>query len=190
MNSENFDKLISLIIPLLPQIVTAILTITGTLLGVFLGYLGNKKNLETRFKNEETIRKETLRRERIEELFIQFKKYVKIKTGDYIVYYKVIEGQLTFDQAHDINVGFSAKKPCDYDKMVMIINLYFSDLLEDFKMLESSDFNVYSIVESFKKQYKTGDYNGEKFETPFSNSYKKFLKYLNDFEEKIIALNN
>lgn len=176
--------------PYLPQIITAFSTIAGAFFGGCFVYFGNKKNLETRFKNEETIRKETLRRERVEELFIQFKKYVKIKTGDYIVYHKVINGELTFNQALDNIVDFSEKKPCDYDRMVMIINMYFSDLLEDFKLLESADYDVYSIVESFKIQYKTGDYNGEKFKSPFVNSYQKFLNSINVFEQKIIVLNS
>jgi hypothetical protein len=114
----NIENEVTEFINLLNSVPSVIWTgIVGTLVGSSLTIIGvvltnrsNTERLKTQLQHEQNIRKQELKRERAEELYVESKKYLNAIGVHFLPYKKVMTGDLKFDQALDLAIDMSSKK--------------------------------------------------------------------------------
>ena len=116
-------------------IVTAVITATVTLLAVFLTNRDNTNRLLLQLEHERNTKRDTLHREKLEELYMLAVKYTKALGSHCLPYMSVMEGKLDYNQALDLTIESGNKETFDFDRLQMLIDVYFLKLRESFKQL-------------------------------------------------------
>lgn len=147
-------------------IATAVITATVTLLAVFLTNRGNTNRLLLQLEHERNTNRDALQREKLEELYVLAVKYIKLLGSHYLPYLRVMEGDLDYNQALDLTIESGNKERPDFDRLQMLIDVYFKKLREPFKQLLHARDKTNEIIAIHKAEYKQGSLNGLKFVKP------------------------
>jgi hypothetical protein len=110
------------LLKLIPSVVwTGVMgTLVGsslTIIGVVLTNRSNSERLKTQLEHERSIRKQELRRERAEELYVESKKYLNNMVSYYLPYKQVMKGELTFNQALDLTINSLSENKSEYHRI-------------------------------------------------------------------------
>lgn len=159
-----------------------------TILGVFLTNRSNNERLKIQLHHEKNTRRQELKRERAEELYVQSKKYLNALGVHYLPYKKVMKGELTFNQALDLTIDNGSKKDYDHHRVTMIIDMYFPELEKPFKEIMVIRDSLSRIKSGYKEQYKTGNTDGEKWLGLFQAELEEYSKKATEFEKLIASL--
>jgi len=182
-------------INLLQSVPTVVSGIVGTLIGSSLTIIGvvltnrsNTERLKTQLQHEQNVRRQELKRERAEELYVESKKYLNAVAIHYLPYKKVMKGELTFNQALDLTIDNGSKRDFEPHRVAMIIDMYFPNLQKPFnEIMEKRDF-LNRIVTGYKEQYKTGNTNGTKWLDPFQVTLEELSEAIAAFEKLVASL--
>ena len=157
-----------------------------TIIGVILTNRSNTERLKTQFQHEKNVRRQELKRERAEELYVESKKYLNALCSHYLPYKKVMKGELTFNQALDLTIDNGTKKDYEHHRVTMIIDMYFPNLQQPLNEIMAKRDYLNRIVTGYKDQYKTGDTDGTKWLDPFQANLEDLSKAVTAFE-KLVA---
>jgi len=159
-----------------------------TVVGVFLTNRSNNKRLVTQLQHENSIRKQDIQRERLEELYVESKKYLNSLGSHYLPYKKVMKGELTFNQALDLTIESCSKMDYDPHIVTMIIDLYFPELQQPLDKIMKIRELLNQIVDGYKEQYKNGETDGGKWLAPFQDSLDNYVQAVKEFESLVAAI--
>lgn len=159
-----------------------------TIIGVVLTNRSNTERLKTQLQHEQNIRRQELKRERVEELYIESKKYLNAVGIHYLPYKKVMEGELTFNQALDLNIGNGSTRDFEPHRVTMIIDMYFPNLQKPFNEIMAKRDFLNRIVTGYKEQYKTGGTDGSRWLEPFQAKLEELSEAITAFEKLVASL--
>lgn len=99
--------------------------VTGvfTLLGVWIANRGSAKQLSVRLHHESERENREALRARLEELYSLVGRWGNELGSHYLPYIRVMDGELTYDQALDISI--ERRSTIDSDRMLTLAQLYF-----------------------------------------------------------------
>lgn len=159
-----------------------------TIIGVVLTNRSNTVRLKTQLQHEQNVRKQELKRERAEELYVESKKYLIAIGVHYLPFKKVMQGVLTFDQARDLTIENGSKSDFEPHRVTMIIDMYFPNLQEPFNEIMATRDYLNRIVAGYKEQYKMGDTDGSEWLEPFQAKFEELSEAIIAFEKLIASL--
>lgn len=159
-----------------------------TILGIWITNRANLKKQEIQFEHEKQQNKEVLLRNRLEELYILSDKYFNTLVSHQLPLRMVMQGEMSFNDAIDLHIEWAKEKKFDFQRVEMIIEMYFSELQEPYnEVLEIRD-RLSSISEGYKEQYKTGDYDGEKWLKLFQPRLEQLAQKTTEFKKELTLL--
>lgn len=168
-------------------IISSIITATVTLLAVFFTNRGNTDRLLLQLEHERKTQKNTLHREKLEELYVLAIKYKKLLGSNCLPYLDVMEGRLNYNQALDITIENGINEANDFDRLQMLIDIYFPKLVKPFENLLVARDKLNEILGLHKKEYKQGNIDGRKFVKPTIAALDLIDKAGDKLKNEIIA---
>jgi hypothetical protein len=159
-----------------------------TIVGVLLTNRSNTERLKTQLQHEQNVRRQELKRERAEELYVESKKYFNAVGIHYLPYKKVMKGELTFNQALDLTIDNGSKKDFDPHRVTMIVDMYFPHLQKPFNEIMAKRDFLNRIITGYKDQYKTGNTDGAKWIDPFQATLEELSQAITAFEKLVASL--
>tara|TARA_R110000764_G_scaffold14092_1_gene40434 strand:- start:694 stop:1263 length:570 start_codon:yes stop_codon:yes gene_type:complete len=162
---------------------TALLTSALTLIGVWLTNKSNNERLSIQLEHEGKLKREELFRDRLEELYVESRRYMNAVVTYFLPYRQVMEGELTFNQALDLSIdrGYTHNP----ERVHLIMDMYFPELRDSFSDVEKILDKTNSILHGYKLQYKQGDCSGERWLPLFQESLERLSKAASDFEKHV-----
>ena len=161
--------------------------VTGmfTLLGVWLANRSSLRQLTVKLEHEtDRERRENLRA-RLEELYSLIGRWAGEVVVHHVTYRKVMEGELTYNQALDITL--KNKASVDANRMFTLAELYFPsahDALEELKALRDKAADVQG---SFKASYKVNGQPSERHARLITEVLEKFNAAVGKYEQSLSA---
>src|ERR1035437_4500616 len=111
------------------------------------------------------------KRRKLEELYIAVHRYcTKLVTAN-IVWPEVMRGKIDYNQALDLFIKNNSEKDESSRTAMMIINIYFSELLPSFEAILRQRDEINRIQSDFKKVYQRGE-PYDSFLQPFLDEIK------------------
>ena len=171
------------------HLATAIITAVVTLLAVYLTNRNNTNRLMLQLEHERKSRQTELHVEKLEELYILAVKYNKLLHIYAHPYIMVMEGRLDYNQAHDMTINRGKEDSPDYDRLQMLIDLFFPKLRTSLKQLVMSRERMNDILGEHKSAYHQGIVDGSKFIQPMRSALKNIdnvgEQLMNDIIEQL-----
>lgn len=162
---------------------TALLTSTLTLIGVSLTNKSNNDRLSIQLEHERKLKREKLIRSRLEELYVESRRYMNAIVTHFLPYRQVMKGELTFNQALDLTIdsGYTHNP----ERVHLIMDMYFPELRDSFAGVEKVLEKTNNILHGYKLQYKQGDFSGEKWLPLFQDSLERLSEAASNFENHV-----
>ena len=137
-------------------LLAAALTATVTLLAVHLANRGNLSRLTLQLQHEVESRRKELYQKKLEELYVLASVYGKSLASHYFPYLTAMEGRISYNEALDMTVDKLADLGHDFDRLEMLVNVYFPSIEEVFVRLLECRSRANEIVGAFKSEYQRG----------------------------------
>jgi len=159
-----------------------------TLVGVWLTNRSSIERLHVQLAHERHAKREELYRARLEELYVESRKYFDAIVSHYLPYRKVMRGELTFSQAQEVIITTFSKKDYEPHRVTMLIDIYFPELKSPFQELIEIRDRLGAMIDGYKARYKTGDTDGSKWLEKFQPSFEELEKQATKVEELVASL--
>ncbi|HUJ10500.1 MAG TPA: hypothetical protein VL171_10795 [Verrucomicrobiae bacterium] len=156
------------------QILLALTTVLGS--GVLAAFVAHKF-AERREERE-------FRRRKSEELFLAVHGYCITFVSRNMLWPRVMDGEMDYNKVLDINAEDKAPTPGHYETMQMLINIYFPDLLPDFRAILAAREPINDMKANFRNAYERGTPTRQ-FSEPFSRALLKFEHLCDELKTKI-----
>lgn len=165
------------------SVVTAFIAASSTLIAVFITNWFNSK--QTRL-NLELVRDQKmleLRLHKLEDLYLLFEQWTTYLSSTYLIYSHAYTGQLNYTQVLDMINKKSEKENIDFHKIQMLLNIYFSELRENYEkvMLARSSLAKYIISDPSTNKLKINDFINEQVQ--FEDICKQFKNKLSEIQK-------
>jgi len=141
----------------------AILSSVMTLLGVWLSNRATNQRLKLQFEHEQITKHADLVRNRLEELYVESKKYLNHLFSHYLPYREVMNGALTFNQALDLTIRNGENVNFDPNRVTLLIHMYFPEVQPAFDEIMTVREKLNEIIRGYKEQYNNGQLDGTKW---------------------------
>lgn len=168
---------------------SVILASVITLFGVWLTNRASTQRLILELEHRQKVERESLIRERIEELYVISNKYLSSLCSYYFPYRQVMQGELTFNQALDITIESGNRRDFEPNRVTMLINMYFPEIKPHFSEIINLRETLNDIVQGYKHQYKNGDTDGTRWLEYLQPSLEKLATLCDNFENHVVELN-
>ena len=162
---------------------TALLTSSLTIIGIRYNNKLINERLLIQLEHERKLKREELVRDRLEELYVESRRYMNAVVTHFLPYRQVMEGELTFNQALDLNIdsGYTHNP----ERVHLIMDMYFPELRDHFSSVEEMLEKTNEILHGYKLQYKKGDFSGEKWLPQFQKSLELLSETASNFEKNV-----
>lgn len=154
---------------------------TWTMIGIIVGFgLSVLKDFITE-KTKKKFKENELKREKLEEAYIQFSKWFSDFSIDNLGIIVVMQNVLEYDEYTKKRKAYSENLIIDFTKLEMIINIYGDNLLTDFSLIMTKRDEISKIKFSYMDSKKMNEKDLDNYE-------KKNLEINslgNSFKEKI-----
>lgn len=181
---RNFLDILQALIAFIGVLVGSVFTI----LGIWITNRANLKRLEIQLKHAKETNKENLMRDRLEELYILSDKYFNTLVSHQLPLRIVMRGEMSFNDALDLHIEWGKEKKFDYQRLDMIIEMYFNELQEPYNEVLKIRDELNNISEGYKNQYKTGDYDGKRWLDLFQPKLEQLTQETENFRKKLTEL--
>ena len=172
------------------EILTALITAFVTLLAVYLTNEANYKKLLLQRDLERELKLKDIHREKLEELYCLSNSWIKNHVANWSPYYQVMLGELEYNDALDLTIKHFEKNTLDYNRIDMLISLYFNSLKNEFEILTKARDSVNKIWSEHKREYKKGNIDGLEFAKPFLDEQKSFVSHSKVFLNAVSNFKN
>jgi len=173
---------------ILTTLITVVITGFVTLFAVHLTNRANYKKLLLQTELEREFKTKEIVRERLEELYLITDVWLNANVTYWLPYQKVMLGELTYDQALDITIKQGGNNKYEFNRIKMLIDLYFSSVRKEYDELLAVQNKIIQILETHKREYKKGNLNGLKFVDPILSEQKVFAEKSAILMQSITAL--
>jgi len=169
-------------------LVTAILTSTITLAGVWLTNRNNNQRLKIQLEHELKLKEDEIYRDRLEELYVISNKWLGLLVSHYLPFRGAMEGELTFNQALDITIESGSKINYEPHRVTMLIDLYFPQIKSEFDQMMEIREKLNLLVDGYKEQYKRGNFDGTRWLDAFQPLLERLGILSDEFTAHIVKL--
>ena len=107
------------------------------------------------------------RRKKLEELFFAVHTYCNKLISANLVWPRVMSGEITYDEANELNIKNHDKQDKSYEIAQMLVNIYFPQLRPQLKAILKRRDQINQIRSEFKKIYQQRGEPCESFIKPF-----------------------
>lgn len=152
----------------LTALVSAIITATITLIGVWLNNRSNTYRLKLQLEDSRLTKRDEILRDRLEELYLLSEKWVNALSSNYYPYFSVMKGEMSYNQALDMTIEQCKNNTCDFNKINMLIDLYFHDIKLHYDEVCEARSKANLILDEHKKEYKSGNTDGRSYLKPLN----------------------
>lgn len=166
---------------------TGVITATAALVGIFLTNRENNRRLALQLNNEKNNKYTEVMREKLEELYIQFKKWSDATKYHHENYVYLLEGKIDTENFLGL---WRTKQEIDFVRVEMLINLYFPNILPAFKDMMRSVNEAYEILEVLHNTPKDEEIFIGEFLSKYLPVKTEVLKKLKTVEDLIIKQSN
>ncbi len=133
-------------------VLAAAVTALSTLAGIRLANRAAERQLQMRLDHDDQkLQKEALRA-RLEELYQLIHQWSGSVVGHYVLYRKVMEGQITYNQALDVTINSSPK--ADAARLFTLADLYFPKCHDLLSKIRAARDRAARIEGEFKELYR------------------------------------
>lgn len=153
---------------------TALFTAGGTLAGVFITNKANNKRLALQLNHEQEIKQKQLIREKLEELYLLFKRWTSITDMMYINHARAMKGDIDYQTMLEMDVERDNKNTFDFNRIEMLIDLYFPNIKPAYERVIGTCTKANQFMLSYGNQCLEGNTDGKKFIAPFLDAQNKF----------------
>lgn len=153
---------------------TALFTAGGTLAGVFITNKANNKRLALQLNHEQEIKQKQLIREKLEELYLLFKRWTSITDMMYINHARAMKGDIDYQTMLDMEVERNNKNTFDFNRIEMLIDLYFPNIKPAYEIVIGTRTKANQFMLSYGNQCQEGNTEGKNFLAPFLDAQNKF----------------
>lgn len=160
-------------------ILTAIISATAALLGVYLSNRAQEKRIKIQFSNDRAEKNLQFKREKLEEMFNLFQKWEIDITKCYLGYNDVYKGICDYATASKYSNEHMVQEKGDYQKFQTLLQLYFGELVVDFNTVMNARGKVFVYCKS------NSDYRLENLKS-FHKEQEEFETIAANFRGKIV----
>ena len=153
---------------------TALFTAVATLSGVFITNKANNKRLALQLNHEQEIKQKQLMREKLEELYLLFKRWTFIIDMTYINHARAMKGDIDYQTMLDMEVERDNKNTFDFNRIEMLIDLYYPNIKPAYEGLIETRTKANQFMLAYGNQCQEGNTDGKKFLAPFLDAQNKF----------------
>ena len=168
--------------------VTALLTASVTLVAVHLTNRNNTTRLLRQLDHEKSLNRERIRRERGEELYVLSEKYFTWLVSDYLPYLRVMQNELTYNEALDLTLASDNSDRPDFQRLEMLVDLYFPDLTKPLQAVFSPRDQANKLLAIHKTAYKQGETDGRKYIRTMNDILAELQQATAEFREQAVRL--
>lgn len=133
-------------------VLAAVVTALSTLSGIRLANRAAERQLQMRLGHEDQKQQKEALRTRLEEIYQLVDQWSGAVVGHYITYRKVMEGQLTYNQALDITIN--STKTVNAARLFTLADLYFPKCHYLFAEIRGARDRAAKIEGDFKELYR------------------------------------
>lgn len=156
-----------------------------TLLGVWLTNRANLRSLEMQLEHHRAEKEKGKTRERLEKLYVECRKYFSDVCTYYLPYRRVMQGEMTYNQALDMTIKHGSAKDYEPNHVPMLIDFYFPEFKDDFHTIMRTRDHLNEIMAGFREQYRNGNTDGSRWLELFQPVYESLAKKMEAFEDRI-----
>lgn len=157
--------------------------VTGifTLLGVWFANKNSLKQLSIKLTHESDKERNEAQRSRLEELYSLVDRWAGQVVIHHVTYRKVMEGELTYDQALDFTIQHRDNQ-IDAARMFTLADLYFPSAHEELQELKDLRDRAAAIQSSFKEAYKQGEITSRQHAEMLSKLLERFSVVIRNYK--------
>ena len=161
--------------------------VTGifTLLGVWLANRSSLKQLTVKLSHEADREHKEAIRSRLEELYSSIDDWAEQVVVHHITYRKVMEGDLTYNQALDVTLN--SEKTLDAKRMFTLADLYFPTAHKALQELKELRDQAAAIQSSFKEAYRENGTASEQHARAITEVLERFNVAVANYKAALAA---
>lgn len=164
--------------------------IIGAVLSTFGVWLTNRaglKQLQIQLGHQKAEDKISIKRERLEELYILTDKWLGVFTNQYLRLSLVMKGQIDYNQYLDMVIEEGKSSQAEFVRLKMILDIYGQELKNDFKLIFDCREEINNLISKHKERYRNG-VNDPSYLEPFTTKSLEIVKLGELALEKTAAL--
>ena len=170
--------------------VGAIIAGVISIITVWLTSRANIRHLRVQLAHEKDTKKDTLKREKLEELYILVDKWLTAIFTFYLPLAPVMQGTYDYKEFMKISTDINNRLNVDFTRLEMIIDIYWPSLKPSYEELIKARDELSRIVMEHKNSYLAGNTDGKKFLNPFNQAQLKIESLGISFKEEITKYAN
>lgn len=124
---------------------------------------------------------------RDEELYLLSEAYFNALTSHYLPYLRVMQGELTYNQALDLTIAQLGGEH-DFQRLEMLVQLYFPALTEALECVFVARDRANAILSAHKAKYKQGDPDGYEYVRPLQKALTALVGTCKEFKRQAISV--
>lgn len=163
-------------------ILTALIVSISTLLGIYFTNKFNSKQAKVNLEFTRDQKMVELRLQKLEELYLLFEQWEAFLSSTYLIYSHVYIGKLNYTQVLDMVNNKSEKENVDFHKIQMLVNIYFSEIRDDYEKVIATRSSLSKYLsDPSKNNLKTNNFFNDQEE--FDVICKQFKNKLSDIQK-------
>jgi len=162
--------------------------VVGAVISIFGVWLTNRssiKQLNIQLEHEKLTDADTLKREKLEELYILVDKWLSGIFSHYLKLTLVMKGDIDYNQYLDKVIEEGKENTFDFGRLEMIVDIYGHKLQSSYKKMMAARDELNKVSAAHKRAYKSGDIDGEKYLNPYTDAQLKLNELAESFKKEI-----
>ena len=166
-------------------VVTALITGSVALIGVYLTNYNNTKRLKLELEYNQTEKNRSNMIDKIEELYNLSDKWLKNIFMNYNNLILVLEGKLHYNEYLDLIINRKGDD-LNFSRLEMLLHMYFNNLIPFYKEVANLRDIGNDISHKYKLEYENGNFDSREFIQPFLKIQKDIINSGEVFKQEII----
>lgn len=165
--------------------------VIGALLSIFGAWLTSRSSiaqLHIQLEHEERLQNKTVKRERLEELYVLLGHWSSAIFGNYLSLTLVMKGEMNYNDYLDRVVSNGEKNLYDFKRLEMIIDVYGHELKPEYEKVLAARTKRNEIETAHKLSYKAGELEARRFLSPFSEAQIELENLTENLRKKAAEL--
>lgn len=156
-----------------------------SIFGVWLTNVSNSKQLRIQLLHEKISHENSIKRERLEELYVLVGHWLNGLASNYLSLSMVMQGKLDYGQHSDLAIKDGEKIKYDFNRLEMIMGIYAHELLPYYQKVIEARTELNKISIEHRHSYDQGDIEGSRFLKPYTAAQLVIEEHGGLLKEKI-----
>lgn len=157
-----------------------------TVFAIWLTNRSKAKRLNIRLQHEKSIKKNSIKKEKLEELHVLTDRWIETAFDHYMKLSSVMRGEIDYNQYQGLVIEEGKERATDFFRLGMIVNLYSPELYPPYKEIITARSELNKIAASHKRAYRAGTIDGRKYLKPYTDAIIKLERLNETFKKGIV----